>query len=314
MSGAEAFYGVLLSLALLLNGMAVACTAPMGELLAPLRERSLLVGAVLLDLLVAPAALLVPAALLGVSDATFAGLVLLAAASTGPIGIALTRIGRGDVPVTVSIVTALGAANVISIPILMAVLLDGSVFVPVVEVGRSLLLLVLPLLAGVMTRRLLERGRRHPEAIARTARRLGAASTSLLGGALVTGFAIDPAGIVRTLVGAPAAIGLVMLVAAGVGALVLTRDGRRRRSLWLAATARAVGVALAVVAIHLPDADEARAVILAVGGLTQGLPVLLLLARDRWVRGRGRRGGGGRSAAAGGTEDGTARTGGPARA
>lgn len=288
MSAAEALYGVLIAVALLLNGLAVACAAPLRTLLAPLRERGLLVGAVVLDLVVVPVALLVPAAVLGVPAEAHAGLVLLAAASTGPIGVALTRIGRGDVAVTVSLVTALGVANVVTVPTLMALLLDDAVVVPAFEVGRSLLLLlVVPLAAGALLRRSLERHRQHPEAIARTAGRLGTASTTVLAAALVTGLAIDPVGIVRTLAGAPAVAGLVMVAAAGLCALALTRDGRRRRSLWLTATARAVGVALAVAAIHLPGADLTRSTILAVGGLTQGLPILTLLARDR--RGRRRR-------------------------
>lgn len=307
---AETVYGALVTVALLLNGAAVACGSPLRRLLAPLRERRLVVGAVVLDLFVVPLALLGPAAALGVTPEAFAGLVLLAAASTGPIGVALTRIARGDVAATVSIVTALGVANVVTVPALMLLLLDEPLVVPVAAVGRSLVvLLVAPLAVGALVRRVLERRQRHPEAIARTARVLGSASTLVLGGALLTGLAIDPAGILRTAVGAPAVTGLVMVGAGGLGAAVLTRDRRRRRALWLTATARSVGVALAVLALHLPDATDARATVLAVGGLGQGLPLLILLGRDRWDRRR--RGRGDRRGTPGG---GAARTDGPVRA
>lgn len=284
MSAAEAVYTVLVTVALLLNGMAIACAAPLRELLAPLRERRLLLGAAGLDLVVVPIALLVPAVALDASADMLAGLVLLAAASSGPIGVALSRIGRGDVPLTVSLVTALGVANVATVPLLLALLLPEALAIPVAAVGRSLLLLlVVPLTAGAVLRRVLERWRRHPESVARTARRLGAASSALLAGALTTGFAIDPRGILDALVGPSAVAGVTLVVVAGLATLTLTRDGRRRRALWLTTTARAVGVALAVAAIHLPDATGTRATVLAVGGLAQALPILLLLGRDRFA-------------------------------
>lgn len=285
MTGAEFAYAVLITTGLLLNGLAVGLAAPLRALLAPLREWRLLAGVVVVDLLVVPAGLLVPAALAGADPEVTAGLVLLAGASTGAIGVALTRIGRGDVPVAVSIVTALGAANLVTVPLLMAVLLPEAVTVPLVAVGRSLLvLLVLPLVAGSQLRRLLERRRLHPEAVARTARRFGSSSTVVIGAALATGFAIDPRGILGALAGVPALSGVTMVVAAGLAAAVLSRTVRRRRALWLTMTARSVGVAVAVAALHLPDADTTRATVLAVGGLTQILPILLLLGRDRWAR------------------------------
>lgn len=315
MSGAASAYSVLITLALLLNGMAVACTSPLRDLLAPLRERSLLLGAVVIDLIVVPVALLVPAAVGGASAETYAGLVLLAASSTGAIGVALTRIGRGDLPVTVSLVTALGVANLLTVPLLMALLLPEAITVPVTAVARSLLLLlVLPLTAGAVLRWSLTRLRRHPESVARTARRLGTASTLVLGLALATGLGIDPAGVVDALVGIAALAALCSVAAAGVAALVLTDDGPRRRSLWLIGTARAVGVALAVAAIHLPGAAETRATVLAVGGLTQALPILVLLGRDRWVRSRGGSWAGRRGSGRSGRRGGAARAGGPARA
>ncbi len=302
MRDAELGYAVLITTGLLLNGLAVGLSAPLRDLLAPLREWRLLAGVLVVDLLVVPAGLLVPAAVAGAEPAVTAGLVLLAGASTGAIGVALTRIGRGDVPVAVSIITALGAANLVTVPLLMAVLLPEAVTVPIDAVGRSLLvLLVLPLVAGTQLRRLLERRRRHPEAVARTARRLGSASTFVIAAALVTGFAIDPRGILGALGGVPALSGVTMVVAAGLAASALSRSGRRRRALWLTMTARAVGVAVAVAALHLPGADTTRATVLAVGGLTQLLPILLVLSHDRWARLR-RRGPGPTRGRLGGTE------------
>ena len=308
MSTAESVYSVLIALGLLLNGLAIASGTPMRVLLAPLGDRRLLLGAVVIDLVLVPVALLAPAVVLALQPGETAGLVLLAAASTGPIGIALTRIGRGDVPATVAIVTALGTANLVTVPVLLAVLLPEAAGVPAHEVGRTLLLLlVVPLAAGGVLRRVLARRRWHPEAVTRLTRRLGAASTACIGAAVTVGLAIDPRGIVVQLLGPPLVPALLMISMAWMAATLLTGDGPRRRALWLTSTARSVGVALAVAAIHLPGAADTRATVLAVGGLTQALPILLLLARDRTTgaaragaaRAGGARAGGGAGGGAG---------------
>lgn len=287
MSRIELAYSLLVTAALLVNGLAVAGGTPVRELLAPLRERRLLASALLLDLVVVPTALLVPAALLGSDPGTLAGLVILAAASAGPIGVALTRIARADIATSVALVSLLGVANLITTPLLMTLLLPTALHVPALELGRSLLLLlVLPLAAGVLLRRTLLRRRWHPERTARLIRRLGATSSLLLAGAVTVGFLIDPRAIVRDVSGPPALAGLAMLVVTGGVIGLLGLDRRRARSLWLVTSARSVGVGLAIVAIHLPDTLAARTSVLAIGGLTQALPLLVLLALARWERRR----------------------------
>lgn len=282
MNGAGTTYAILIALALLVNGLAVAGTTPLRELLAPLRDRRLLIGAVAIDVLVVPAALLIPARLLDLPVGIVAGLAVLAAASTGPVGVALARIGCGDVPVAVALVTALGAANVVTVPLLMAVLIPSAFGVPFVAILQSLLLLLaLPLAAGVALRRAQERRGRHPEAIAGTARRLGAVSTALLLAALVAAAAIDPRGVLADLASPVLLVGPVALLTVGAAARMLTADPARWRALWLTLTARSVGVALAVVGLHLRDVDGALAAVLAVGGLMQIVPVVTLVGMDR---------------------------------
>lgn len=291
MSRVELAYSVLVTAALFVNGLAVAGGTPLRDLIAPLRERRLLAGAFVLDLIVVPTALLVPAMLLGSDAGTVAGLVILAAASAGPIGVALARIARTDVASAVALVTLLGLANLVTTPLLMLLLLPAALHVPALELGRSLLLLLaVPLGAGAVLRRTLVRRRWHPERTARLVRRLGATSSLLLATAVTVGFLIDPPAIVDALIGPPAVSGLVMLTAVGGGAALLGLGAQRGRSVWLVTTARSVGVGLAIVAIHLPEALAARATVLAVGGLTQAVPVLALLAVNRRERARGRGG------------------------
>jgi BASS family bile acid:Na+ symporter len=287
---AETTYAILISLALLVNGLAVAGATPLRTLVAPLRDHRLLVRAAAIDVLVVPLVLLGPAVLLDLPTGVIAGVAIVAAASNGPIGVALTRMGRGDVPVAVALVTALGAANVVTIPVLMMILVPAAVGVPVVAIAQSLLLLLgLPLAAGALLRRAQVARRRHPEAIALTARRLGTVASVLLTVALASALAIDPRGIVAAATGPLPVIALVALALLAAAARLVTRDPVLWRTLWLTLSARSVGVALAVVALHLPSVPGTLSAVLVVGGLTQIVPVLLLLVTDRVRRLRARR-------------------------
>jgi len=286
-SGAETTYAVLITLALMVNGLAVAGATPLRTLLAPLRDGGLLLRAAAIDVLLVPLILVGPAVLLDLPAGVVAGIAVVAAASNGPIGVALTRIGRGDVPVAVALVTALGAANVVTIPILMMLLVPAAVGVPVGAIAQSLVLLLgLPLAAGAALRRIQERRQRHPEAIARTARRLGAVSSALLALALCSAFAIDPRGVVADADGPVPLIALGGLVLLAGAARLVTRDPVLWRTLWLTLTARSVGVALAVVALHLPRVPGTLSAVLVVGGLTQIVPVSAILIGDRVRRSR----------------------------
>ena len=92
--------------------------------------------------------------LLSVRDDYAIGLLLVGVASAGPLGIKATELARADVPLAITLVALLEAANAFVIPAWVALLLPAGASVPITPVATTLLLLVLcPLLIGLALRR-----------------------------------------------------------------------------------------------------------------------------------------------------------------
>lgn len=280
----ETIYTALLVGSLLLNGVTLAARTPLLRLLAPLREPSLVARIVLLDLVALPLVILGTAAVVGVDTPTRVGLVIVAATSCGPIGMVLTRLVGGDVPLGVSLVVGLGAANLVTVPLLTGLLLPEGVAIPLSSLALSLAgLAVAPLLAGrafgIVTARRGIPDARLSELVAWCAR----GANVLLGGAVATALAIEPRAVLL-LAGPVLPVGLAAMLAVAFGSRFVSTDPARRRTVSVTVNARAVGLALTVVALHLGDVEGVRATVLAYGGLTQIVPVAVVLAAG-WHRG-----------------------------
>jgi bile acid:Na+ symporter, BASS family len=289
---AEQVYTVLLIAALLTNGIAVAGATPMRELFAPLRRPRVVLAAFLIDIVLVPAALLIPAYLIGLDSGVRAGLVLVAASSAGPIGIALTRMVRGDMPLAVTIVTTFGALNLITVPLIAELLLPTGIRLPLLPVTVSLFgLVIAPLLVGRAWGALAIRRGLEQQAVERTLARVGTASSVLLLLAVSTAITLDVREMGSLLVGPITLITLCVMALVLVGVLLTDRDHARRRTLAVVLNARGAGIALAVATLHLPGVPGVRPAVLAFSGLTQVLPTLILLAGDQFTRRSGPRGG-----------------------
>lgn len=285
MQRAEQPYTVALIVALLLNGIAIAGSAPLRELLAPLRDVRLLLAAFLVDVVVLPVSVIGTAVLLGLDDGTRVGLIIIMAASTGPIGMALVRIVRAEIPVAVSIIALFSASNLVTVPFIMWLLVPDALHVPTGAVGQTLLLLVtLPLLTGWTVRVVSLRLGVTPERLAHVIARVAAASTVALAGALTIGALIDLEGLrvfltSRAMLTIPAG-----LIATYLAVRLISTDARRRVALWIVLNARAAGLSLTIVALHLSDAPGVRAAVLGYAGLTQVLPILIARSlQHRWL-------------------------------
>lgn len=281
-SALESVYTVLLVASLVLNGVAVAGAVPLRTLFAPLRDPRPVLSALVLDLLIAPLLILLPAVLLRLDPHVYAGLVLIAASSTGPIGIVLVRIAGADLRLGVSLVTLFGVANLVTIPVLTTLLLPATVPLPVLPVLLSLVtLILLPLLAGRGFSRLSARMGWSRAVEQRVLGHLARASTILLAGAVLTAAFLDLEGVLRLLAGPITPIVLLSLIGVVVGARLVGRSRAERLTVGLVISARGAGVALAVAGLHLADAPDTRAAILAVAGVTQLLPLLAAIAAGR---------------------------------
>jgi BASS family bile acid:Na+ symporter len=285
MQRGEQLYTVTLITALLLNGIAIAGASPMRVLLAPLRERRLLLAALFVDVIVLPVSVIGTAILLGLDEGTRAGLIIIMAASTGPIGMALVRILRAEVPVAVSIVAAFSASNIVTVPFMMWLLIPEALHVPAAAVIRTLLLLVIiPLLLGWTFRAVSRRLGISRERLATIIAWVASASTVALASALAIASLIDLRGLLDFLASRAALTIPAGMVASYLVIRLMSADARRRVALWVALNARAAGLSLTIVALHLADAPNVRAAVIGYAGATQLLPLLLCLAtRRRWL-------------------------------
>ncbi len=281
----EQLYTITLVSALLLNGIAIAGSAPLRELLAPLRDLRLVLAAYLVDVVVLPVSVIGTAVLLGLDDGTRVGLIIIMAASTGPIGMALVRILRAEIPVAVSIIALFSASNLVTVPFIMWLLVPEALHVPTDAVVQTLLLLVvLPLLTGWTIRVVSLRRGVAPIRLARTIARTGTASSIALALALSIAAIIDVAGLVAFL-SSPAALTIPAgMLATYLAIRPIGSDARRRVALWIALNARAAGLSLTIVALHLPDAPGVRAAVIGYAGATQVLPFLVARSlQGRWL-------------------------------
>ena len=275
----------MLVVALVLNGVALTMDNPLRKFFAPLRETNLIASVVGLDTVLVPILVIGFGLLLGVDDVTRAGLVIVAVTSAGPIGVALARVARGDAPLAITLVTGIGLLNLATIPLLGALLLPDNIPLPVGPVITSLAsLLVLPLLLGRLFARALTAAGAAEHVRARLFRVIDQLAGASLAGAIVVALFLEPALALAALGGpvTPIAIGTMLVVT--LAARWITADAARRRTVSIVVNARAIGLALTLTALHLGDVPGLRATVLAYGGLTQIIPIAVVLLARRWDR------------------------------
>lgn len=285
MRGIETLYTVLLIGALVLNGVALTGATPLAAFFTPLREGRIIGSAVGLDTLVIPTVVIGLAFLLRLDDVTRAGLIIVAAASAGPIGVALARVAHGDIPLSVTLVTGIGLMNLITVPAITGLLLPESVPLPVGPVLTSLLsLLVLPLLLGRLVGVGLSRWNVPTVRRTRLLSTVGSAATACLVGAVSAALFLEPRLVLQVLAGPVTLIAIVTMVIVTIIARAITPEPDRRRTIAVVINARAVGLALTLTALHFGDIPGLRATVLAYGGLTQLVPIIVVLGMRRMGR------------------------------
>jgi BASS family bile acid:Na+ symporter len=276
---------VTLVIALVLNGFALAAGTPLRAFFAPLREARLIVSILALDLIVVPAVAIGLALVLDLDAVTRTALVIVVAASCGPVGIALSRAARADIPLAVSTVVGLGALNLVTVPLVTGLLLPDSVMLPPATLAWSLLVLVIaPLVTGRVLDAISVRVRMRPERRAQALTIIGRGADLALAGAMGVAVLLDPRTTLEVLLGPVTLIGLAVMGTVTLAARTITPDPARRRTIAITVNARAVGLALTITALYLGDVPGLRATVLAYGGLTQVVPLLVILLTRRFRR------------------------------
>lgn len=280
-----ALYTVLLAASLWLNGVCTVGSRPLTELFRPLQSPRLLGGSLLIDVIVVPAAVLTAAWF--VSDITSevrVGLVMIAAASTGPIGSVLTRMVRGDLPLATSLVTAFGALNLLTVPLLGMLLLRNTVPFPLGPVVTSMLLLVIaPLIIGYLWELVNKKRQLDPKRKHRQLQQVGKASSVLLVAAIAVALTFDADRVFAMLFGPVGLVSWITMTGIVGAACLVGRTAIERMTLSIVLNARGAGLSLTVVALHFAHLTDARAAVLTFSLVTQIVPTVIMAITKRFI-------------------------------
>lgn len=279
-----ALYTFLLVVSLWANGIVTVTRQGLGELFIPLRNARLVTGSLLIDVLLVPAVMMSLILILpGMTEGNRIGLVLIAAASTGPIGSVLTRMMRGDVPLATSLIAAFGGLNLLTVPLIGAVLLGRTVPFPLGPVVSSMLLLVfLPLCVGYVWRRITFSRKVDAAGVAAQMRVLATISTTFLGAAILLALVTDFAQVIEMLSSSVGVLSVITMVVISLAAALVGDTPARRATLAIVLNARAGGLALTVAALHFSDNPDVRASVVAFSAVTQLVPTVVVLLRGRF--------------------------------
>ena len=247
-------------------------------LAAPLRRRGALLRIVALDALLVPVLAWVVVGVLGIPAPYAIGLLLVGAASAGPLGVIASRIAGADVALAVVVVGTLEVANLVVIPAWTAILLPRAVQVPFADIATFIAVwLVMPLLAGFFVKA------RFPRVVPSTAwvsARIAAIGTVLMVLIAVTG-SIDLLGpAVHS--GVATASVIILVLAFGAGWLGAGGTQDARATVALTTAQRGNGVALGLALTAFAAVPEASTAVIVFGTLaTVIVPTTALLMRAR---------------------------------
>jgi len=137
------------------TGIGLGMKVNLGDILASLTRVGLVTRTITLDVVLVPIVMWLIVRVLVADDGYATGLLLVAFAAAGPLGIKLAQVTRADTAYAIGIVVVLEAANIVIIPLWSGVLgITGSANV-IVDIVRTVgLLVVLPLAIGMGVRRL----------------------------------------------------------------------------------------------------------------------------------------------------------------
>ncbi|MFC7068582.1 bile acid:sodium symporter family protein [Halobaculum lipolyticum] len=252
--------------------LAMGLRLTVAAILDPLRDRGLVARALVANFVLVPASAFAIVAVAPVSTAQSVGVVLLATAAGAPFLPKLVEAADGDVPFGVGLMVLLMVLTVAYVPIVLPILLPGVSVNPLDIAGSLVVLMLLPLAAGLAVTA------RYPEVAGSLQPTVNQASNTSLILLVVLVVAVNARTLLEV-VGTGVLVALAALVVAsfaiGWGLGGPTRD--RRTVLGLGTAQRNVSAALVVGAQNFADPDVLSVV---VAGSMLMLVVLLPLGGE----------------------------------
>ena len=229
---------------------------------SPLRDSRLVLGALIGNFVLVPAAAMLIARLFRLSDGLSLGLLLVAMSAGAPFLPRLVELARGNGALGVAVMTLLLVTTLGYLPLVLPRFAPGVAVEPWAIAQPVLLLMLAPLAAGMAIRAW------RPQLAGRLGPPLRWVSRAAMVLVLILVVALDFER-VRSVVGSGAlvAAGLLVLAAIGIGFVTGGTSAERRRVLALGTGQRGVSAAL-LIATHVardPDAAVMVVVVILVG-------------------------------------------------
>jgi len=150
----EAIQNLTLLATLWLTGIGLGMQVRLAEVVRSLQRRALVARTVVLDVLLVPAAMWLAVRLLVQDEGYATGLLLVAFAAAGPLGLKLAQVMRADAAYAIGIVVVLEASNTLLVPLWAASLGITASTAVTLDIVRTLVAIVLlPLAVGMIVRR-----------------------------------------------------------------------------------------------------------------------------------------------------------------
>jgi len=283
---ADNLFDVALVVTLWATGIELGLSVGFRGMVDPLRRVGLIGRATALDVVGVPLLVWALVTVASIPKGYAIGLLLVGAASAGPLGIKASQIARGDVGYAVSLVVLLEVVNAAAIPVWAALLMPSGVVVPFSQVfGTMVAVLVLPLGLGAAV------GARSPVRTQRYARPLR--SIGNVGLAIVIALVVGSnASIVYDAIGSgvAAVAGITVGASLMIGWAVGGPERGTRISTALVTGVRSNALALAVARTSFPDDPSTTVAVVTFGVLSVTVPVLVALIVARPGRARVARG------------------------
>jgi len=248
------------------------------QILAPFKRVRLVAMAVALNLIVVPIIGWGLTKVVSIDPGYATGILLVAFASAAPASLKFAQIGRGDVPLAVSLVVLLSVLNIAAIPLWSAVLMPSHVSIKPLDVASTLLLnVLLPLCIGLAIKA------RYEHEAAEWAPSMTRLSTLALVFVIASSVVVDFTTLL-TLIGSFAILTGLVLVLIGLlmGYVLGGSDQPSRRVTSTVTGSRAVGPALLIATQSFPTDPKATAGVVAVGLIALLVPAIVAM---EWARG-----------------------------
>ena len=245
------------------------------QVLAPLRNRRLVILALLANFVLVPLLAYVITLVVPLDEPLQIGLIVLASVAGAPFLVKEVQASRGDLPLGVGLMFLLMVVTIFYVPLVLPLLLPG-VEVNAWDIAKSLIVtMLIPIVLGLMYRA------HSPEGAAHWGPVMNKASGLALLILLVTGVGLNATNIIG-LIGSGGFLALLLFVVGSfaIGFLMGGRDPGVRSVMGLGTAQRNVAAAILVTTINFPGTTTLPFVLVA----SIVLPLILLPTAKRLGR------------------------------